>query len=96
MQAFLPERGRWILVSLGIWNLSLNLKSVSSSKEHTSLRAWKALNTTREEDEGFQDEDAKMALSTSMALSLDDKLVSNSLDLTSADIALTNLNQSKD
>ena len=48
-----------------------------------------------EEDEVFKDKGAKAAVSTSTSLSLDDKPVSNLLDLTSIDIALTNLNQSK-
>ena len=49
-----------------------------------------------EEDKGFKDRDAEMAVSTSIALSQDNKPVSNSLDLTSVDIALIDLNQSKD
>jgi len=49
-----------------------------------------------EEDERFKDGGAEMAVSTLTALSLDEKPVSNSLDFSSVDIALTDLNQSKD
>ena len=63
---------------------------MSSSREHTSLRVWKALSTVLEEDEGFNDESAEMAVSTSTVLSLDGKPMSNSLDLTSTDISRMN------
>ena len=42
------------------------------SKEHTSLKEWKALNTVCEEDERFKDGDVETTVSTSTALSLDD------------------------
>ena len=57
------------------WNLSLNLERVSSSKPHTSLRAEKALTTLGPK--------AAVSSTISMGSSLDDNLVSSSLDLTS-------------
>ena len=84
---FLSWLVRRILVSFGNWNISLNLKRGSWSKLHFSLRAWKAL--ALEEDEAFRESgfkkeglEASVSTSTSMGLSLDDKPVSSSLDLT--------------
>ena len=71
-------------------------KRMSLSREHTSLRVWKALNMEFEEDEGFKDEGAETAVSTSTTLSLYDKPVSSSLDLTSTNISQIDRNQSKD
>ena len=49
-----------------------------------------------EEDEGFKDKGVETAISTFTTLPLDNKPVSNLLDLTSVDIGLIDLNQSKD
>ena len=70
------KKYEWRTLSLsGNWNLPLNLESVSSSKLHTSPRAWKTLISRGSE--------AAMSTSNSTGLSLDDNPVSSLLDLTS-------------
>ena len=94
--------GRWTLVCLGNWNLSLNLMKVSSLKEHSSLRAWNdrgEAETEIREDEGTE---TTVSVSTLPIPALEDRLASKSLDLTLEPIfsllktPRTNSNQSKD